>query len=133
AAALSRRSERRRGLRLFASRGLRRDQLVGDVVLVDVADGGDRLAADPLRGDALDVAEPEVRVQPALLRLTPQLLDAPRAGVVRGKGEQPLVQVVHRLALEERVADEAHVLDPRVGVWRALRGLADLLLPPPLP
>src|SRR6185436_2021587 len=35
-------------------------QAVGDVILVDVADVGDRFAADTLRRDALDVAEPHV-------------------------------------------------------------------------
>ena len=53
--------------------GLRVQQLVRDVVLVDVADVLHRFAADPLRGDALDVAEPDVGIEAALRRLAPQL------------------------------------------------------------
>ena len=41
---------------------------------------------------------------------------ASRPGVVGGKGEQPLVQPVHRLVLEVLVHHEAHVLHAGVDV-----------------
>jgi hypothetical protein len=52
------------------------DELVSQVVLVDVADVGHRLAADLLGGDELDVVEPDVGIRAALLRDLAQLRDA---------------------------------------------------------
>src|SRR4029079_7263558 len=78
-------------LRCFASIPLITKQLVRDVVLVDVTDVGDRLAADPLRGDALDVAEPHVGIEASLFRLGPELSDPSRPGVVGRKGHQTFV------------------------------------------
>ena len=46
-------------------------QFVGHVVLVDVADVLDGLAADALGRDPFDVAEPDVAVQPAFRGFTP--------------------------------------------------------------
>src|SRR5215831_7985754 len=70
------------GLGLLAVRQLLHRQLVGDVVLVDVAHVRDRLPADALGGDPLDVVEPEVRIEPALLCLATQLADPGGAAVV---------------------------------------------------
>jgi hypothetical protein len=61
-------------LRRFTSVPLIGDKAIGDVVLVNVADVRDRFATDPLRGDAFDVVEPEIRIQASLLCFTPQLL-----------------------------------------------------------
>src|SRR4029450_13107029 len=68
-------------LRRCASLPLVVEQPVGDVVLVDVADVGHRFAANPLRGNALEVAEPDVRIEASLLRFSPELSDASRPGV----------------------------------------------------
>src|SRR3954467_9040648 len=71
------------GLRGLAPGALLGQQLICDVVLVDVAHVGDGLAADALGGNLLDIAEPDIRVQPARLRLFPQLPQTARTGVVR--------------------------------------------------
>src|SRR6187455_334136 len=68
-------------------------QLVGDVVLVDVADVGDRLAADPLRGHALDVPEPDVGVEAPLLGLAPELPQPSRPAVVGRNVMSPLLRL----------------------------------------
>src|SRR5580765_6687800 len=73
------------------------DHLIREIVLVDVGDVRDRLPADLLRRDQLDVVEPDVRVEAALGRGPAQPSDAPGAGVVGGEGEEPLVERVHRL------------------------------------
>src|SRR5262249_45658039 len=57
-------------------------QLVGGVVLVDIAHVGGGLDADLLRDHQLDVVEPFVRVEPLLLRLLAHLGDVARSGVV---------------------------------------------------
>ena len=103
-------------LRGLAPLALLREQPVGDVVLVDVADVGDRLAPDALGRDLLDVAEPDIRVEAALLRFTPQLADPARPRVVGREREQPLVQLVHRFVLEVLVDHEPHVLHAGVDV-----------------
>ena len=72
-------------LRRLASIPLIGDQLVGDVVLVDVADVRDRLATDPLRGDAFDVVEPEIGIEASLLCFTPELSQASGPRVVGGE------------------------------------------------
>ena len=51
-------------------------QLVGDVVLVDVAHVAHRLVADAARRHQLHVVEPHVRVEPVLCRLGAQRGDA---------------------------------------------------------
>src|SRR5262245_4631903 len=58
------------------------DEQIGHVILVDVAHVGDRLTADALAGDTLDVVEPEVGVEAAAGGFAPQPADARRAGVV---------------------------------------------------
>src|SRR6185436_8997526 len=87
------------GLRCFASIPLIAEQLVGDVVLVDVTDVGDRFPADSLRGNALDIAEPQVRIEASLFRLGSELSDPSRPGVVGRKGHQTFVQIVHGIVL----------------------------------
>src|SRR4249919_455544 len=89
---------------------------VGDVVLVDVADVLHGLASDPLGGNPLDVVEPDVRVQPALLGFTAQLTKASGPAVVGGKREQLLVQRVDRLVGKVLVDGEPDVLDAGVDV-----------------
>src|SRR6185369_11842363 len=83
-------------LRRITSLLLLGEELVGDVVLEDVADVGHRLAADALRGDALDIPEPHVGIEAPLLRLRSELSDSSRPGVVGRKGHQTFVERVHR-------------------------------------
>src|SRR5262245_38361662 len=71
------------------------DHLVREIVLVDVGDVGRRLPADLLGRDQLDVVEPHVGIETALGRGPAQPPDAPGPGVVRGEGEEPLVQAIH--------------------------------------
>src|SRR4051812_14164000 len=104
------------GPRGVAPGALLRHELVGDEVLINVAHVADGLAADALGGNLLDVAEPDVPVEAALLGLVPQLSHAGGTGVVRRKGEQAFVQLVHRLVLVVLVHHEARVLHPGVDV-----------------
>ena len=57
------------------------------MVAVDVADIGDRLAADRLGGRDLHVVEPHIGVEPHLFRPLPRFDDVARAGVVGREGE----------------------------------------------
>src|SRR5688500_6839709 len=83
------------GLRCVVLLPLSGEQPVGDVVLVDVADVGDRLPANPLRRDALDTAEPDIGIEAPLRRLAAQLPQAVGAGVVGGERHQNFVQRGH--------------------------------------
>src|SRR5574341_2138065 len=55
-----------RFLGFLALRPLLGDHPVSQVVLVDVRHVGHRLATDLLRGDQLDIVEPDVRIEAAL-------------------------------------------------------------------
>jgi Ca2+:H+ antiporter len=92
------------------------DQLVGNVVLVDVADVGRRLRPNLLGGDILHVVEPDVRIQPALGSFLAHLGNAARAGIVGSEGKEGLVQLGHRLLLVVLVDHQPHVLDAGVDV-----------------
>jgi hypothetical protein len=63
-------------------------QLVGDVVLVDVADIRGRFDADLLGNDDLDVVEPLVGIEAAPLCFLARLGDVARAAVVARESEQ---------------------------------------------
>src|SRR5262245_3337730 len=105
--------------RLFGLLALRApflDELVCEVVLVDVGDVGHRLAADLLRSHQLDVVEPDIGVEAALGRQLAQLADTAGARVVRGEGEQALVEPIHRLVRVILVHHRAQELDARVDV-----------------
>src|SRR5215471_1854090 len=83
------------GSRLFAPGGgllasLLGGQPIHNVVLVDVADVGDRLLPYVFGGFQLDIAEPPVGVQPILPCLLSEAGNPGGPGVVAGKGEQRL-------------------------------------------
>src|SRR5262249_47748745 len=73
------------------------DHLVGEVVLVDVGDVRHRFPPDLLGRDQLDVVEPDVGIQASLGRGLSQPTHPTGPGVVGGKGEEPLVELIHRL------------------------------------
>lgn len=54
-----------------------------------------------------------------------QLTDAPGAGVVRGEGEEPLVELVHGLLGVVLVDHGAQELDPGVDIGIDFRDVAD--------
>ena len=77
---------------LFSRRLGFHDQLVGDVVLVDVADISHRLRTDFVGGYVLDVVEPDVWIQSAVAGFLAQLRNSARAGIVGREREQDFVQ-----------------------------------------
>src|SRR5262249_62231961 len=96
------------------------DELVCEVVLVNIRDVGHGLAADLLRGHELYVVEPDIGVETALRGDLAELTDAAGSRVVRGEGEEALVELVHRLV---RVGNGHHPpqeIDPPVNVWPPL-------------
>ena len=63
-------------------------QLIGNVVLVYIADVLDRRLSHLLRHQQLDVAKPLIGIESLGRSLLPQIGDAIRARIVRREGEQ---------------------------------------------
>src|SRR5262249_10105248 len=79
-------------LRLLALLQLVFDELVGDVVLVDVADIRHGLGSDLLLGDVLHVVEPHVGVEAPPGGFAAELRDTSRPRVVCRESEERLVE-----------------------------------------
>src|SRR4030095_10582368 len=101
------------------------NQQIGHVILVDVADIGDRLTPDALACHAFDVVEPDVRIEPPRLRFAPQLAHAPRSRVVGGKREEYLVEIVHRLLRVVAIDHAPDELHAGMDVGLELRNVPD--------
>ena len=99
-------------------------QPVGDIVFVDVRDVLHGLQSDLLGHHRLDLAEPDVGIQPAPGGLGAERLDPGGAGVVGGEGEETAVQVVHGLAGEVAVDGDAQELHAGVDVGVRLPDVA---------
>jgi len=81
-----------RGLLLLLFQG----QLIGNIILIYIADVGNGFLSDILRNFKLNVPEPLIRVQPILLRLLAKACNPIGARVVTGKCEEGLVERVNR-------------------------------------
>src|SRR5258706_13039802 len=101
-------------------------QLVGNVVLVDVAYVDDGLLTDAACGNELDVVEPDVAIQALRRRFGTQAGDAAGAGVVRSDGEECAVLLVDPRGIEVLVVDLPQVLEAAVHVGLGLGDVADL-------
>src|SRR6188474_1038639 len=113
-------------LRLVARPRAILQQRVGNVVLVDVADVLNGFPSNAFRDHALDVAEPDVRIEATPRGLTPELAYPSRSSVVGRQRHQALVQLRHRLIFVELVHHESEVLDARVYIRIDLRDVAHL-------
>ena len=100
-------------------------EAAGDVVLGDIADVGDGLTTDFLGSDQLDIVEPAVGIQSALLGLLAQPADTCSTRVLGRQGEQHVVCVVHRLVLVVAVQQQTDVLHAGVNIRLRLLDVAD--------
>src|SRR5215831_1342548 len=103
-------------------------QLVGRVVLEDIADVGGRLDSDLFRRDDLDVVEPLVSVEAAFDRFLAHARDASRARVVGGEGEERTIRLVEIRVAKISAHQLVHILGPRMDVRFGGCDIADLHL-----
>ena len=97
-------------LRLFES------QLVGDVVLVDVADIRHRLLSDVFGRNKFHIVEPDVRVKAHICCLFAQPRDTIRSGIITGKDEQTFYLSIDLGIVKVRICDVAQHLGAGMNV-----------------
>jgi hypothetical protein len=108
----------------FALLGALDAELIGDVVLEDVAHELHGFPPDSLCGHYLDVVEPFIRIEAPRGRLPPQLLHAGRPGIVGGKREELAVQWVDTGVVEVFSDQDTQILHTRVDI-----GLGEMNIP----
>ena len=98
------------------------NQLIGDVVLVDVAHISHGFLAYPRCCHPLDIVEPQIRVKPFRLRFAPQPPDCAWPHVVRGQRKQVAVLLVSLASLVDpgltSIFPTLNPISPRNGISR---------------
>ncbi|MCY1246665.1 hypothetical protein D9M72_599260 [compost metagenome] len=71
-----------------------------------------RLAPDDRGGGIFDIAEPEVRIEPHILGLCPELAQVPGPGIVGREGKQQLISRGHGRVVDVGIDEEVQILRP---------------------
>jgi hypothetical protein len=104
-------------------------QLIGDIVLIDVADVLHSLATRTLTDDAFDMVEPLIGIEASARGLLSKSAKACWTTVVRRKREEGLVNWIQCSLREMAVDDDSKVLDASVDIRFELMDVTDVHLP----